>query len=69
MVTVPTPFPVTIPEVPIEAIVPLLVLHVPPEVPSPKLVVDAKHVLNWPVIGNIALTVTTAVEKQPAPIV
>ena len=48
---IPEPAPVTIPEVePTEAIPLLLLLHVPPDVPSANDVVEPTHVVVTPVI-------------------
>jgi hypothetical protein len=44
MVTLPGATPVTVPEVPIEAIEPLLLLHTPPKTRSVRLVVAPWHI-------------------------
>ena len=68
LVTTTTP-PVTMPVEPMEAIAELLLLHVPPPVPSNKLVVRPEHTVFVPVIGEgNELTVTTTLAAQ-APIV
>src|SRR4051812_35519557 len=64
----PEDMPVTIPVVaPTEAIPGELLDQVPPERPSPRLMTEPIHNPVMPVIGaGAALTVATAVTKQPA---
>jgi len=64
MILVPTVIPVTVP--PLKETLPLLLLHVPPPVPSDKEVVEPTHTVRVPLmaVGN-ALTVNTAVIIQP----
>ena len=70
MVVVPTPVPVTTPEVPIVATPGLLLAHTPPVVASLSVVVLPIHVVRVPVIvaskGN-GLTVNGVVAIQPVP--
>ena len=69
MVTVPAETPVKLPEpVPIVAIAPLLLIQVPPNVPSPNIVDEPTHTLLAPVITpGVRLTVTTWDARQPVP--
>ena len=70
IVAVPSATPLTIPvEPPILAMPELLLLHVPPIVPSARAVVEPTHALSTPVIGKIAFIVIVAVAKQPTAIV
>jgi hypothetical protein len=68
---VPVAIPETTPvEVPIDATVVLLLLHVPPGVPSVSDVLPPTHIARLPVIGaGSGLTVTTTQREQPVPVV
>ena len=67
IVTVPADTPVTIPlEEPIVANKGLLLLHVPPAVPSNKVSVSPTHTKGRPSMeGGKGFTVTVIVAKQP----
>jgi hypothetical protein len=69
MVVVPPNTPVTIPvPVPTVATVVVLLVHLPPVVPSLRVLVCPAHMLVIPVIGNgLAFTVITELVIQPAP--
>ena len=69
MVVVPPDTPVTIPvPVPTVAIVVVLLVHLPPAVPSASVVDCPTHMLVIPVIGSgLAFTVITVLVIQPAP--
>lgn len=71
MVGVPVPTPVTIPElVPAVACEVLLLLHVPPEVPSLNVIVAPMHTADAPVIAaGDGLTVIVAALTQPVEVV
>jgi hypothetical protein len=68
--TPPTsPFAIPVDE-PMVAMVVLLLLHVPPGVPSVNVAVEPTHILYDPMINDgSGLMVTIAVEKQPVGIV
>ena len=68
---VPATEPVTTPEVESAMVaLPLLLLQVPPAGVEFKVVVSPMHTVNVPVsVVGLALTVTTAVLRQPVPIV
>ena len=62
----PEATPVTMPEVePTVAIPVLLLLHVPPVVPSPNVVVAPTHAEVLPVIASNGVTVTIIEALQP----
>ena len=61
MVVVPALLPLTTPEVFTEAIAELLLLHTPPVVVSPRLVVEPTQTFRLPVkAAGVGFTVTTA---------
>ncbi len=65
---VPALIPVTTPdEEPIVAIAGALLVHVPPEIWSDKVVVVPTHVLVLPIMVCVVLTVTMAVATQEPP--
>ena len=59
--------PVTIPDtLPIAATLVLLLLHMPPVIPSFKTIDDPAHKVAAPLIKDgVAYTVTSALEEQP----
>lgn len=66
IVVLPAPTPVTTPlEDPTVAMPVLLLLHVPPDVPSASAVAEPTHAVVVPVIACIGFTVTIAVMLQP----
>lgn len=71
MVAVPGLTPVTMPvEAPTEATSGLLLLHVPPEVGSVRVVVRPTHNIDVPLIGaGNGFTVMTAMAKHPDDVV
>lgn len=70
MVVVPIAMPVTIPVVLMVAVAGALLLHVPPVVGWPRVVVRPAHTEGLPVIpGAGGLTVTVLVAVHPVPVV
>lgn len=68
MVAVPAEAPLTTPlEAPIVATAGLLLLHVPPVTALLSVVVPPTQIVVVPVIADVGLTVSVAVEKQPPP--
>jgi hypothetical protein len=69
MIVPPTATPVTMPVVlPMVAVAVLLLLHVPPDVASVKVIVNPWHTDTGPTIGAGELdTVTVVVTLQPEP--
>ena len=69
IIAVPNPAPVKLPEPDkIEATDTLLLLHVPPVVPSLKVVEEPRHTLVAPLIGTgVRFTVTFCVARHPVP--
>jgi hypothetical protein len=66
MIVVPTPMPVTTPDVLMVPTARLLLLHVPPPVAFASEVVEPTQIVRLPVIAvGDGLTVTTAVAEQP----
>ena len=67
MVVVPSAIPVTTPDVkPIVATALLLLLHVPPDVESERVIVDPTQTVEGPEIGfALAVMVATVVAKHP----
>ena len=61
--------PVTIPDVPTVATPVLVLLQVPPPVPSARFVVAPWHTVAVPVIAAIGLTVTTVFALQPEAVI
>ena len=71
MVAVPNPAPVTMPVEPTEAIPELLLLQVPPDVPSDKGDVVPRQILTGPggaIATGVILTVKIAPTAHPVPI-
>ena len=56
IIEVPTPTPVTIPDVPIVAMAILLLVHIPPAEVSDKVEIDPTQILVEPVMGPTAKT-------------
>jgi len=70
MITVPAATPVTKPAEPTVAIPVLPLLHVPPEVPSDKVMLEPAVTVDKPVIApaeGSGFTVTVAMTWQPEP--
>ena len=65
MLAVPAPPPVTIPDVPTDAVKGALLLHVPPAVASVSAVVDPTQTLGEPVIMVIGVMFTETDLAQP----
>jgi hypothetical protein len=66
MVTTPDPIPVTTPVVLIEAIVGILLDHVPPAGVATKVTEEPTHTVVLPLIIAPPVTVIVFVTKQPA---
>ena len=66
MVAIPPETPVTVPVEPIAAIPELLLVHVPPTIPSASVVVSPTQTVAVPVIGfGNGLTVAVIITKHP----